>query len=206
MATLQLDIQGMHCASCVVTIEEALRQTRGVLKATVNPATQQASVTYMPGLIDCTGLAKAIEGAGNQVRTPEGPAETAIDRAKQDRAHEYRMLLWKFWFATAISVPVILFSYPQFFPGLRDWLTDGSAALRLVWAFLGVLTLPVMFWAGSHYFTGMWQALKHRQANMYTLIAIGVVRSCRDPCLSVPISVLPAGLSLIEMSMPPKIS
>lgn len=69
---------------------------------------------------------------------------------------------------------MIVFSYPQFFPGLRDWLADGSAALRLAWACLGVLTLPVMFWAGSHYFSGMWQALKHRQANMYTLIAIGV--------------------------------
>src|SRR5438477_4242381 len=52
--------------------------------------------------------------------------------------------------------------------------SPGSAALRFAWACLGVLTLPVMFWAGSHYFSGMWQALKHRQANMYTLIAIGV--------------------------------
>ena len=69
---------------------------------------------------------------------------------------------------------MIIFSYPQFFPGLRDWLTAGSDAQRLVWALLGVLTLPVMFWAGSHYFSGMWQAHKHRQSNMYTLLAMGV--------------------------------
>ncbi len=173
-ATTQLDIQGMHCASCVVTIEEALQQTQGVLSATVNPATGQAHVVYLPGLVDRGGFTHAIEAAGYHMRGEAAPTETAIDRAEQDRAHEYRMLLRKFWFAAAISVPVIVFSYPQFFPGLRDWLSPGSLALRLVWGGLALLTLPVMFWAGSHYFTGMWQALKHRQANMHTLIAVGV--------------------------------
>jgi P-type Cu+ transporter len=174
IATTQLAIQDMHCASCVVTIEEALQRTRGVVAATVNPATQQAHVVYLPGLVDRGGLTHAIEGAGYNVRGEAAPAETSIDRAERDRAREYRMLLRKFWFAAAISVPVIIFSYPQFFPGLHDWLAPGSLALRLVWGGLALLTLPVMFWAGSHYFTGMWQALKHRQANMHTLIAVGV--------------------------------
>lgn len=173
-ATTHLALQGMHCASCVVAIEHALHKTPGVLDATVNPATGQAHVEYLPGLVDRKGLAHAVEEAGYQVREAAVPAETALDRTEQDRAREYRTLLHKCWVAAAISVPVIIFSYPQFFPGLRDWLADGSAALRLAWAFLAVVTLPVMFWAGSHYFSGMWQALKHRQANMYTLIAIGV--------------------------------
>lgn len=173
-STMQLGIGGMHCASCVVPIEEALKATPGVLAANVNLATQQAHIVYVPGLVDRKGLARAIEQAGYQVQAEPAPAETALDRTEQDRAREYSTLLRKFWFAALISLPVIVFSYPQFFPGLRDWLADGSTALRLAWAFLGVLTLPVMFWAGSHYFSGMWQALKHRQANMYTLIAIGV--------------------------------
>ena len=173
-ATTQLALQGMHCASCVVAIEHALHKTSGVLDATVNPATGQAHVEYLPGLIDRKGLAHAVEEAGYEVREAAAPAETALDRTEQDQAREYRTLLHKFWFAALVSLPVIVFSYPQFFPGLRDWLADGSAALRLAWTCLGVLTLPVMFWAGSHYFSGMWQALKHRQANMYTLIAIGV--------------------------------
>ena len=173
-ATVQLAIGGMHCASCVVTIEDALKQTPGVFNATVNPATQQAHVEYLPGLIDRKGLARSIEEAGYQAREALAPAATTVDRAEQERAQEYRMLIRKFWFAALISLPVIVFSYPQFFPGLRDWLTPGSDARRIVWAFLGFLTLPVLAWAGSHYFTGMWQALKHRQANMYTLIAIGI--------------------------------
>jgi Cu+-exporting ATPase len=173
-ATTQLALQDLHCASCVVAIEQALQKTPGVLAATVNPATGQAHVEYLPGLVDRKGLTSAVEEAGYQVREAAAPAETALDRTEQDQAREYRTLLYKFWVAAAISVPVIIFSYPQFFPGLGNWLADGSLAQRLAWACLGVVTLPVMFWAGSHYFSGMWQALKHRQANMYTLIAIGV--------------------------------
>jgi Cu+-exporting ATPase len=164
----------MYCASCVVTIEEALKQTRGVLSATVNPATQQAHVVYLPGLVDRLGLTHAVEAAGYRVRDETSPTQTAIDRTEADRAREYRTLLRKFWFAAIISIPVIIFSYPQFFPGLSDWLAPGTLALRVVWGMLALLTLPVMFWAGSHYFTGMWQALKHRQANMHTLIAVGI--------------------------------
>jgi len=80
----------------------------------------------------------------------------------------------KFWFAAAISVPVMALSYPDLIPGLRDWMPMGSDTRRIVWAFLGVLSLPVLIWAGSQFFTGMWDALKHRAANMHTLIAIGI--------------------------------
>ncbi len=175
-ATTQFDIEGMHCASCVVTIEKALQQTPGVLAATVNLATQQAHVTYIPGFIDCKKGEQAIVASGYQVRKPDGMAQasTSSDRAEEGRAQEYTTLLHKFWFAALISLPVIVFSYPELFPGLRDWMTPTSDVRRLVWGLLGLVTIPVMVWAGSHFFTGMWQAMKHRQANMYTLIAIGI--------------------------------
>lgn len=174
VTTTHLDIQNMYCASCVVSIEQALSRTPGVLAATINPATSQAQVTFLPTLVDRTGLTRAIEAAGYQVRGEAVSTEATMGRAEQDRAREYATLLRKFWFAAIISLPVIVLSYPQLFLGLRDWLTPGSDARRLVWAMLGLLTLPVLAWAGSHFFTGMWQALKHRQANMHTLIAIGI--------------------------------
>jgi Cu+-exporting ATPase len=80
----------------------------------------------------------------------------------------------KFWFAAAISIPVMAFSYPDLIPGLRDWMPMGSLQRRLVWSLLGVLVLPVMVWSGSQFYTGMWSALKHRTANMHTLIALGI--------------------------------
>lgn len=173
-AQLHLLIKGLHCASCVTTIEDALQHTPGVLQATVNLATQQAAITYMTGLLDRAGIVRAIEQAGYQVQDETSPTATATDRAQDEQQREYRTLFRKFLVAAILSLPVIVFSYPAFFPGLRDWLTPGSDARRLVWGALGLLTLPVLFWAGSHFYTGMWQGLKHRQANMHTLIAIGI--------------------------------
>lgn len=173
-ARLHLLIKGIHCASCVATIEEALKQTPGVLDASVNLATQQASLVYLTGRLDRKGVVRAIEQAGYQVQEETAPTETAVDRSQVEQEREYRTLFRKFLFAVIISLPVLIFSYPEFFPGLRNWLVPGSDARRLVWGSLGLLTLPVMFWAGSHFFVGLWQGLKHRQANMYTLIALGV--------------------------------
>jgi Cu+-exporting ATPase len=68
----------------------------------------------------------------------------------------------------------MVLSYPDFIPGVREWMPAGSNARRIVWALLGLFSLPVLAWSGSQFFTGMWDALKHRSANMHTLIAIGV--------------------------------
>ncbi len=174
-ATATLVIDGMQCGSCVATIEQALRRTRGVIAANVNLATERAAVTYQPGLVDLAGLKRAVEGAGYHLVEPAPEAEqTTLDREAADRAREDHTLLRKFWFAVVVSIPVLLFSYPQYIPGLRDWLTPGSVQLRIIWGALGALTLPVLAWSGSQFYTGAWAALKHRQANMHTLISIGV--------------------------------
>ncbi|MHB9090204.1 MAG: heavy metal translocating P-type ATPase, partial [Chloroflexota bacterium] len=170
----RMGIEGLYCASCVVTIEEALRRTPGVLSANVNLATEEARVEYLPGLTNLATLGRAITEAGYRVRQAPAPTEGAVDREEQDRAREYSTLMRKFYFAAAISVPVVVFSYPGFFPILRDLLPAGSQALRLVWGILGLLTVPVLIWSGSQFFSGAWAALKHRQANMHTLIAIGI--------------------------------
>ena len=173
-ASMQLEIRGMHCASCVTTIEGALKGTRGVVDASVNLASRQARVDYLPELVDVAGLARAVEEAGYEAVTAPAATQSAVDRQQEEEDREYRTLLRKFWFAAAIAVPVIVLSYPTFFPGLRDLLPKGSDSLRLVWGGLGLVTVPVMAWSGSQFFTGAWQALKHRQANMHTLIAIGI--------------------------------
>lgn len=91
-----------------------------------------------------------------------------------EEAAEYRTLMKKWWFAAGISIPIMLVSYPNLFPGIRDWLFLGSE--RLWWSrlIMGVLALLVMVLSGGQFFTGMWEGLKKRTANMYTLIATGV--------------------------------
>jgi P-type Cu+ transporter len=147
------------------------------------------------------GTAAVITG-GTSAADP-APAESAsaspVDAEERDRQHEYAVLLRKFWFAAVVSLPVIVFSYPQFIPGVRDWLTMGSDARRLVWALLGVITLPVMLWAGSHFFTGAWQGLRHRQANMHTLIALGISAAWAYSAVAVAVPSLFPAMELAEV-------
>jgi Cu+-exporting ATPase len=173
-ATTVIPISGMYCASCVVTIEKVLAKTPGVLTASVNLGTESAHVTYLPTKVDMAALREAIESTGYHVKSNFGPAQDATTQEEQNRAEEYQTLMRKFWFAAIVSLPVVAFSYPDLIPGLREWIPMGSVARRIVWGLLGILTLPVMLWSGSQFFISMWEALKHRSANMHTLIAIGI--------------------------------
>ena len=111
---------------------------------------------------------------------PPVPARPRVvddaDREEQDRHREYRTLIRKFWAAALISIPVVAFSYPDLFPILRDqaWLAKGSDGLLWTWRVLGVLTLPVMIWAGGQFYRGLWAGARARSANMHTLIAVGI--------------------------------
>ena len=174
-ATARIPLKNMHCTSCVIRTELALRTTPGVVDARASLLTNSVDVEYQPEKTDFSALKHAIEGAGYKVAEPPSATEEQ-GSAPEDAAQEteYRALMWKFWFAAAISLPVMLFSYPDLVPGLRDWMPMGSDARRAVWALLGVLSLPVLVWSGSQFYTGMWDALRHRAANMHTLIAIGI--------------------------------
>jgi Cu+-exporting ATPase len=174
-ATARILIKGMHCSSCITRIELALQMTPGVVSVRANLGPNAVDIEYQPEKVDFDAIRKAIESAGYRVAEPKIDAKSEVlDPAEAANEEEYRTLMRKFWFAAAISVPVMALSYPDLIPGLRDWMPMGSDTRRIVWAFLGVLSLPVLVWAGSQFFTGMWDALKHRAANMHTLIAIGI--------------------------------
>src|SRR5262245_45744647 len=117
---VDLPIEGMTCASCVNRIERFLSRTPGVEAASVNLATESASIEFQPDLVDRTVLVDAIKAAGYDVRDEhEGePARpsiahelTELDRA---RAHEARGLLIRalISIATALAIMVVMFA-PQ---------------------------------------------------------------------------------------------
>ena len=120
-------------------------------------------------------LRAAVEGAGYRVAVPGGEAERdSSDRKRlSDEEREYRTLMRKWWFGAAVGVFTMIFSYPWLFPVLRDWLPRGSDSLRDLWMVMGALSLAVLLYSGSQFFTGMWASLRTRQANMHTLIAFG---------------------------------
>ncbi len=198
-ARARLAVKGMTCASCVTVVEQALTKTSGVLEASVNPALAEASVLYEPRVIDFEGLKRAIEASGYEAREASTATETGVDKQEQERQEEYRTLMRKFWFAAVISLPVMGFSYPDLIPGLREWMPMGSLERRVVWSLLGLITVPVMLWSGSQFYSGMWSALKHRSANMHTLIAIGISAAFLYSVVAVAFPQLFPSLALAEV-------
>lgn len=164
----QIGIENLRCASCVRFIEAELLSTPGVLKASVNPATQEAAVEYLPGTVVLSRLNAAIEEWGYKTRP--AASEAPVDEQEQAHAREYHRLMNKFWFAAAISVPVMTTAWYQFVPFLN---TLNMETMRILWGLTALLTLPVLFWSGSDFFSGAWAAFRHRSANMNTLIALG---------------------------------
>ncbi len=95
------------------------------------------------------------------------------DEPRSEADSEYRALMRKWWFALAIGAPTMLLSYPWLLPGLKDLFPRDSSQLKVMWGVMGVGALAVLVYSGSQFFTGAWQALRHRSANMHTLIAMG---------------------------------
>ena len=173
-AKLRMAVKGLHCASCVTQVESALTRTPGVVSAAMNVATSEVDIEYQPGQTTLADLNTAVKDSGYDLVPAVAASESGVDQHADEQAQEYRGLMRKFWFAAIISIPVMFFSYPDFIPGLREWMPMGSDNRRIVWGLLGLLTLPVLVWSGSQFYTGMWAALKHRTANMHTLIASGI--------------------------------
>jgi P-type Cu+ transporter len=184
-----LTLEGLHCATCVPTVEKALRDTPGVHSATVSIGTEEAVVTYDPQAVQTTDLVHAVETAGYGVAAVDGTSlkSDAADQGQDDGAddadeetaahrREYQQLIRKFWFAAAISVPVMLVAYPElswfYLPyALTETVSEGT--IWTLFALSGAVTLPVLFYSGRQFFTGAWAAFKHQSADMNTLIALG---------------------------------
>ncbi|MBA3289979.1 MAG: copper-translocating P-type ATPase [Actinobacteria bacterium] len=157
-------VTGMTCASCVGRVERALKKkVPGVLGVTVNLANEKASVRYLAGEVEPHDLEKAVEGAGYGV-VNEGEAEASAEDAHEK---EYRKLRGNFLVAAALTVLILIGSLPHML-GLMPPIPMG-------WLNLGLLALatPVQLWAGWRFYRGTYGALKHGQANMNTLVALG---------------------------------
>ncbi len=166
---------GLHCGSCVSLIEDALYGIPGVLEATVNPGTDTVLVRYVTGQVDFAAMQATLESTGYQVARPVAEEEP-VDEETAAHEREYKSLMRKFWFAAAISIPVMLVAYPElpwlYLPNL--FVGEASETLiQTLFVLSAIVTLPVMAYSGRQFFTGGWAAFKHHSADMNTLIALG---------------------------------
>ena len=169
---LTLPIEGMTCASCVNRIERFLRKTDGVVEASVNLATERATVSFDPGLAGRSDLVKAVEAAGYDVR-PEPVAQAAsesgdaaaVEVEQQDRAKAQELRDLGLRALVSIVVAAGIFA-------LMFWPERPIAMEELNKLVLWPATF-IQFWAGGRFYRAAWRALKHRSATMDTLVALG---------------------------------
>ena len=160
-------VGGMTCASCAANIEKALAKVPGVISVNVNLASEKATVEYLTGEASMADFKQAVEGAGYSIRaevSAEGIAE--LDAATAAARQEVRALRNKVIFAGTIGLFMLLVAISEFSGG---WMPSSLGNHYLLWT----LATPVQFWAGWQFYKGFWAALKHKRANMNTLIAVG---------------------------------
>jgi Cu+-exporting ATPase len=159
-------VRGMSCASCVTRIEKALEETPGVLDASVNLATEKATVEYLPGVVSRADLERAIVEAGYEV-VGEVAEAGAVDREQAARAREIAGLRRRFVVSAVLSFIILIGTYYHLIPPLSGLPSHD------VFVALFVLTLPVQFWAGWRFHRGFWISLRHGTADMNTLVSVG---------------------------------
>ncbi|MCL5784194.1 MAG: heavy metal translocating P-type ATPase [Patescibacteria group bacterium] len=147
-------IKGMHCASCVRVIEKALSRVEGVSAATVNLAMEKASVEYDSDKVADQDLASAVANVGYKAELEEVVKDE--DQQKAEKQKELNKLRNKVIFSLLLGTTVIAGA----FLGLPAWMQM-------------VLAMPVQFWVGLEFYRATIPALRHRTANMDTLVAIG---------------------------------
>ena len=162
---VSLNIEGMTCAACVGHVESALKAVPGVTEASVNLATERATVSVAPGLATTEELVRSVEDAGYGARPFEGGALTGTREKSRER--ELHQLRRKLIFAGAMGVLLFIGCFEGFpwVPGLME----STYYLLLLWA----AATPVQFWAGLGFYRSGFGAVRHGRANMHTLIALG---------------------------------
>ncbi|MGH7588205.1 MAG: heavy metal translocating P-type ATPase, partial [Gemmatimonadota bacterium] len=167
---LELAVEGMHCASCVARVESELAAVPGVKAASVNLATETALVRAIPGTASGRDLVAAVRRAGYDA-TPVTGATREEEARRAERAREEARLGRRFWIALVFTAPlVVLEMIPHLFAPFGLHVT-GWPVLD-PWIQL-LLATPVVLYSGQRFFLGAWNGLRHRSADMNTLIAVG---------------------------------
>ena len=157
-----LAIGDMTCAACVSHVEHALIETEGVLSASVNLATERASISYVPGVTGISDLRHAVQDAGYSVTAVVGDPEDDAATPK-----DVRTLKVKFAFSLAIAAVIMAL---MLIPAAARLFEPLPFRMDFV---LMVMATPVQFWAGRQFYVSAWKAARHLTSNMNTLIAVG---------------------------------
>ncbi len=156
---MELPITGMTCASCASRIERSLNEVDGV-NASVNYATERASVAFAPGAVAPEQLLDAVAAAGYRAVLPSDATSVTDWRRREDETDALRHRLA---ISAALTLPVLVLSA---IPALQF---DNWQWLALT------LSAPVVVWGAWPFHRAAWESLKHATATMDTLISLGML-------------------------------
>ncbi|MEF9947492.1 MAG: heavy metal translocating P-type ATPase [Comamonas sp.] len=171
--SVDLQVGGMTCASCVGRVERALKKVPGVQSATVNLATERASVQWQ-GDTDVSALIAAIEKAGYEAQpVVQTGGATGEDATAQRQAAERESLKRSLIFATVFALPVFLLEMGgHMVPAFHHWIA-GAIGTQNSWYIQFVLTALVLFGPGRRFFEKGVPALLRGAPDMNSLVAVG---------------------------------
>ena len=158
LQTIRFQVEGMHCAGCVASVESALKRAPGVVEAGVNLATREGFATGASDTLSLQGLQPVVSAAGYALlplATPENAGEQQDERDRQLASR------WRYWgLALLLALPVVVIS-------MLDVQFRGRNFL------LCILSAPVVFGTGWPFWKAAWSSLRYGRADMNTLIALG---------------------------------
>ena len=150
-------VTGMTCASCVLSVEKALKAQPGVATASVNLATNTAQVTFDPEVSSETDLQKAVqEGGFDLLLETDGDSQVDLEALQQKRMTALKQKLFA---SIALSIPLMIAGMVYMHASWSPWVQ---------W----LLATPVVIIFGRQFFINAWKQAKHRSANMDTLVAL----------------------------------
>jgi Cu+-exporting ATPase len=171
-SSTELTIMGMTCAACVRRIEKALRAVPGVHGATVNLVTQRATIDADPAIASRQLLVAAVEKVGYGVvetaaPRADSPTESRADVLAAAEAREQRSIRRDFAIAAILTLPLLVI-------GMSHGAIPGTAGRAGQWTQFALAT-PIVFGPALRFLRLAWAALRHRTADMNTLVSIGVL-------------------------------
>ncbi len=168
-ATMELSVAGMTCASCVGRVEKALKAVPGVAEATVNLATERATVRGVAGMQE---LIEAVARAGYEAQ-PIDPGGQLEEETAAKKDAERIGLKRDLILATVLALPVFVLEMgSHMIPGMHEWVAR-TIGLQQSWYLQCVLTLLVLALPGRRFYQKGFPALLRLAPDMNSLVAVG---------------------------------
>ncbi|MBB3176571.1 cation-translocating P-type ATPase [Variovorax sp. Sphag1AA] len=161
----QVVVEGMHCAACALSVEEAVGRVPGVERVEVNAASHRARIVWSSTAVKPSRWFAASAAAGYAL-VPAGDVS-----ARGRRSRETRLALWRWLVAGFCMMQVMMYAYPAYIAQPGDMSPDAAQLLR--WA-SWVLTLPVMLFSCGPFFRSAWRDLRARRIGMDLPVSLGI--------------------------------